>query len=86
MVEPAAGLARYAMAAATSSALTMRPVGWRALSAARSAAGSAAAASSRPTHGVSTVPGLTQVTRMPSPTWSAAMARVSASTAPLDAE
>ena len=35
------------MAAATSSAVTSRPMGWRALSAARSAAGSGAASSSR---------------------------------------
>lgn len=74
------------MAAATSWAVTRRPVGWRAPSAARSAAGSAAASSRRPTHGVSTVPGLTQFTRMPSRTWSAAMARVSERTAPLLAE
>ena len=65
------------MAAATSSALTSRPIGWRALSAARSAAGSGAASSSRPTHGVSAVPGVTQFTLMPSATWSAAMASVS---------
>ena len=69
--------------AATSSAVTSRPVGWRASSAARSAAGSSAASSSRPTQGVSAVPGLTQLTRMPSRTWSAAIARVSDSTAPL---
>ena len=43
-------------------------------------------ASSRPTHGVSAVPGLTQFTRMPSWTWSAAIASVSDSTAPLVAE
>ena len=78
MVAPASGLARYAMAAATSSAVTRRPMGWRALSAARSACGSAAASSSRPTHGVSTVPGFTQLTLIPSATWSAAMASVSA--------
>ncbi|CAM5243756.1 hypothetical protein STANM309S_05164 [Streptomyces tanashiensis] len=74
------------MAAATSAAVTSRPVGWRASRAARSAAGSAAASSSRPTHGVSTVPGFTQLTRMPSRTWSAAMARVRDRTAPLLAE
>ena len=50
---------------------------------ARAAAGSGAAASSRPTHGVSTVPGQTQLTRMPSAAQSAAIARVSAYTAPL---
>lgn len=33
--------------------------------------------------GVSAVPGFTQLTRMPSRTWSAAMARVSERTAPL---
>ena len=64
-------------------ALTRRPIGWRASSAARSASGSSAASSRRPTHGVSAVPGLTQLTRMPSPTWSAAIASVSESTAPL---
>ena len=37
------------------------------------------------THGVSAVPGLTQLTRMPSRTWSAAIASVSACTAPLEA-
>jgi len=50
------------MAAATSSALTSLPMGWRALSAARSASGSGAAASSLLTHGVSAVPGVTQFT------------------------
>ena len=34
---------------------------------------------------MSTVPGFTQLTRMPSPTWSAAIAIVSDSTAPFDA-
>src|SRR5262252_6087392 len=61
-------------------------MGWRAVSAARSAPGSGAARSSRPTHGVSTVPGLTQLTLMWSRTWSAAMARVSERIAPLLAE
>jgi hypothetical protein len=61
-----------------SSAVTSRPRGWRALSAARSACGSAAASSSRPTHGVSTVPGFTQLTLIPSATWWAATASVSA--------
>ena len=65
VVAPAAGLARYAMAAATSSAETRRPVGWRAASCAFSAAGSSARASKRATHGVSTVPGATQHTRTP---------------------
>src|SRR6185312_3877957 len=37
----------------------------------------------RPTHGVSAVPGFTQLTRTPSRRWSVAMARVSAYTAPL---
>ena len=83
MVEPDNGLARYAIACATSSALTSRPIGCRASSAARSAAGSAAWSSRRPTHGVSAVPGFTQLTRMPSRTWSAAIASVSDSTAPL---
>ena len=66
--------------------MTSRPCGCRAASAARSAAGSAAAASSRATHGVSAVPGLTAFTRMPSARPSAAIARVSADTAPLLAE
>src|SRR6266487_685775 len=74
------------MAWATSSAVTSRPSGCRAASAARSAAGSGAAASSRATHGVSTVAGATQFTLIPSPMWSAAIARVSDSTAPLVAE
>lgn len=66
VVEPLAGSARKRIEAATSSAVTSRPCGCRASSAFRSAAGSAAAASSRPTQGVSAVPGLTQFTRMPS--------------------
>src|SRR5580698_9362896 len=74
------------MPAATSSAVTSRPIGCRAFSAARSAAGSSAWSSSRPTHGVSAVPGLTQFTLMPSWMWSAAIASVSDSTAPLVAE
>src|SRR5918992_5123833 len=74
------------MAPATSSAVTSRPMGWRASSAARSATGSGAAASSLPTQGVLAVPGVTQLTRMPSATWSAAIASVSDSTAPLVAE
>ena len=48
-----------------------------------SRSGSGVASASRWTHGVSAVPGTTQLTRIPSPTWSAAMARVRASTAPL---
>jgi hypothetical protein len=40
VVAPASGLARYAMAAATSSAVTSRPVGWRAARAWSSASGS----------------------------------------------
>src|SRR5438270_348560 len=48
----------------------------------RAAAGSGAAASSRPTHGVSAVPGATALTRMPSAMPSAAIASVSACTAP----
>ena len=74
------------MAAATSSAVTSRPIGWRAFSAARSASGSSAASTRRATQGVSAVPGFTQFTRMPSPMWSAAMARVRDCTAPLVAE
>jgi hypothetical protein len=74
------------MAAATSPAVTSRPMGWRAASAARSAAGSGEAPSSRSTHGVSTVPGFTQLTLIPSATWSAAMASVRAKTAPLLAQ
>ena len=60
--------------------------GCRAFRAARSAAGSPAWSSSRPTQGVSAVPGFTQLTRMPSWMWSAAIARVRDSTAPLVAE
>ena len=71
------------MAWATSSAVTSRPIGCRASSAARSAAGSSAASSSRATHGVSAVPGATPLTRIPSATWSAAIASVSAYSAPL---
>ena len=64
---PERGEARNATAWATSSAVTSRPVGWRAASRRFSAAGSSAPASSRATHGVSTVPGATVHTRMPSP-------------------
>src|SRR3954463_13535545 len=74
------------MAAATSSAGTRRPVGWRAASWAFSAAGSGALASSRATHGVSTVTGATQLTRTPAETRSAAIARVRPWTAPFEAE
>ena len=52
----------------------------------RSATGSGALSRSLPTHGVSAVPGLTALTRMPSLIPSAAIARVSAATAPLLAE
>ena len=45
-----------------------------------------ARSSRRPTHGVSAVPGLTALTRMPSAMPWAAIARVSAATAPLLAE
>ena len=68
---------------ATSSALTNRPIGCRARSASPAAAASADCSSSRPTQGVSAVPGVTALTRMPSLTWSAAIARVKAATAPL---
>jgi hypothetical protein len=71
------------MASATSATLTSRPMGCRACSARRSASGSSAASSSRCTHGVSAVPGVTALTRMPSATWSAAIASVSATSAPL---
>ena len=70
------------MAAATSLADTSRPIGCRASSAARSPTGSGAASRSRCTQGVSVVPGLTQLTRIRSARWSAAMARVNAWTAP----
>ena len=63
------------MACATSSAVTSLPIGCRASSAARSAAGSSAASSSRATQGVSAVPGATPLTRIPSATWSAAIAK-----------
>ncbi len=86
MVDPARGEARYTTAWATSSAVTSRPCGCRAASAVRSATGSSAASSSRPTQGVSAVPGLTALTRIPAARPSAAMARVSAETAPLLAE
>src|SRR6202050_5300582 len=78
VVAPASALAREGIAAPTSSALTSLPMGWRAISAARSAAGSGAASSRRLTHGVSAVPGVTQLTLMCSATWSSAMASVSA--------
>jgi hypothetical protein len=83
VVDPASGLARASTARATSSGRTSRPWGWRCSRAACSRAGSAAWDSSRSTQGVPTVPGLTQLTRTPSARWSAAMARVSESTAPL---
>ena len=62
------------MAWATSSAATRRPVGWRGPAGRPFRVG--VASSSRRTQGVSAVPGSTQLTRTPSPTWSAAMARV----------
>src|SRR5664279_1593763 len=74
------------MAYATSVAATRRPIGRRARSAVAAAAASGAWSSSRPTHGVSAVPGVTALTRIPSLRWSAAIARVSAATAPLLAE
>src|SRR5207237_8783587 len=64
VVEPDSGLARYAIARATSTAGTSRPVGWRAASLARSACGSCADSSRRATQGVSAVPGVTQFTRI----------------------
>src|SRR2546423_3441607 len=70
------------MAAATSGADTKRPMGCRARRAASSASGSSVASSSLRTHGVSAVPGLTQLTLIPSATWSAAMAKVNDRTAP----
>src|SRR2546429_1025031 len=70
------------MAAATSGADTKRPMGCRARRAASSAPGSSVASSSLRTHGVSAVPGLTQLTLIPSATWSAAMAKVNDRTAP----
>jgi hypothetical protein len=83
VVEPDDGEARYPIAAATSAAVTNRPSGWRASSAARSAAGSAADSSNLATPGVSAVPGLTAFTRIPSGKRSATMASVRESTAPL---
>src|SRR5258708_2940017 len=74
------------MPAATSSAVTSRPMGCRAFRAARSAAGSPAWSSSRPTQGVSAVPGFTQLTRVPSGVWSAAIPGVRAPTPPFVAE
>lgn len=58
------------------------PCGWRASRAARSAAGSGAADRRRSIHGVSAVPGVTQLTRVPSCKWSAAMLKVSNRAAP----
>ncbi len=60
--------------------------GWRARSASAAAAGSSCLVEQPPTQGVSAVPGGTALTRMPSRTWSAAIASVSAATAPLLAE
>src|ERR1700688_5173987 len=74
------------MANATSSAVTRRPMGWRARRAAAAASASDAWSSSRRTHGVSAVPGVTALTRMPWVTKSAAIARVNDRTAPLLAE
>src|SRR3979409_1379847 len=86
VTDPAAGEARYAIAAAPSAGDTSRPCGCRASSSARSACGSSAIPSRRPTQGVSAVPGFTALTRMPSGSRSAAIARVRAATAPLLAE
>ena len=62
------------LAVATSSGVTMRPVAWRVSSARRSSAGSSNRCSIRSTNAVCTVPGLTALTRIPSRTWSVAMA------------
>src|SRR5689334_24449302 len=64
----------------------MRPSGWRRRSASNAASGSGWAATVRSTHGLATVPGDTQFTRIPYGSSSTAIARVSASTAPFDAE
>lgn len=56
-VEPPSGVARWAMTVAALSAVTRRLMGWRALRAAGSAAGSAVRSSRRPIHGVSAAPG-----------------------------
>src|SRR3954454_12014283 len=79
------GAARYTTAAATSSHDTIRTRGWRRGNAATAAEGSNVSQVSRSTHGLHTVPGDTQLTRMPRPVSSAAIAFVSASTAPFDA-
>src|SRR5205085_2494217 len=76
------GAARYTTAAATSSHDTIRPRGWRRRNAATAAAGSGVSPVSRSTHGLHTVPGDTQLTRIPRPISSAAIALVRASTAP----
>src|SRR5690606_41306880 len=75
----AAGEARYAIAAATSSADTRRPLGWRALSAARSASGLSAESSRRPTQGVSAVPGDTPLTQYLYSRWAYSIDRQSES-------
>ena len=59
-------------------------MGWRRRSASYVAAGSSVAATSRCTQGLSTVPGEMQLTRMPYGTSSAAIALVSAWTAPFE--
>ena len=53
-----------------------RPMGWRVLRATIAASGSWASRSRSSIQGVWVVPGHTQFTRMPSFTWSRAMARV----------
>jgi len=62
-----------------------RPSNCRAASDLRSASGSGLFLRISAKYGVSIVPGATALQRMPSPTWSMAMARVSAATAPFEA-
>jgi hypothetical protein len=76
----ASGLSSQATAAATSSAEAMRPIGCLA---ANPAVVAPVSAIRRRIHGVSTVPGRTALTRIPSVVWSSALTRVSATTPPL---
>src|SRR5262245_20081172 len=79
-------LARNRIPAAISSGVPSRPRSWRAANALRVAAGSALALRMSLKYGVSIVPGAIALQRIPSPTWSMAIARVSAATAPFDAQ
>src|SRR6218665_211719 len=86
VMNEAASLARESAAVATSFGVPSRPSGCRATSCSRWAWGSLASLSSRSTHGESTVPGLTQLQRIPAFAHCTAMCLVRPTTAALLAQ